>query len=451
MEGNDRPELRGKVYSQTGTLLAYQGMYREALGLYKKSFAFNESSRDSISLSYNLRDIGTMYMELDMPDSALTYFKEAGRMAFQSRREALYRMMQSQVAAGYIKLGEYDSARVALRDALQDVEIPDKSGIYSIAASYYLSVGKNDSADWYYKELLGMGTPYAKRRAYRHFLLRASHEGDMRSVRQNLDGYLLYNDSIHRLTRTENLRRLYRFYTFQLKENEIFRLRMQSSQMALWLVAVALSLAVCVLALLLYLRCSRRKRKELEAQMARYRQFMAESQEEAERVSTLLHQQEELSKRLRLALLKGDSAEVEESNHKLEYLGHLLERQPVETKEVKSERKSLFESEIYRRLLARANSADGKAFVRPDEWEQLNGLLSAAYPGFLDRLASLHVLNENEIHVCILLKLRFRPADIARLLCLHRGSVSSIRSRLYEKLTGSKGTADQLDKIIRLL
>ena len=128
-----------------------------------------------------------------------------------------------------------------------------------------------------------------------------------------------------------------------------------------------------------------------------------------------------------------------------------MQQKTIENEQEKEAQKCLFESEIYKELLRRINSANGKAYVNSNEWELLNKLIPPAFPKFFERLHSLHTPNVNELHVCILLKLQFRPADIARLLELKPESISSIRKRLYLKVTGDKGAPELWDKIIHSL
>ena len=136
---------------------------------------------------------------------------------------------------------------------------------------------------------------------------------------------------------------------------------------------------------------------------------------------------------------------------KLELINHILGQDKIESEQETEAKDELFNSDLYEQLRARANSARGEAYITSGEWDILKNLMTPAYPTFLTRLNFLHTPNENELHVCILIKLQFRPADIARLLQLKPETISSIRKRLYQKVTGEKGTSEQWDKIIHSL
>lgn len=82
-------KLKSKIYSQMGTLFAYQSMYTEALEMYKKGGEYDNILKDSVGMVFTLRDIGNMYRELGKRDSTLAYFKEANRLSQQLQRADL--------------------------------------------------------------------------------------------------------------------------------------------------------------------------------------------------------------------------------------------------------------------------------------------------------------------------------------------------------------------------
>lgn len=147
--------------------------------------------------------------------------------------------------------------------------------------------------------------------------------------------------------------------------------------------------------------------------------------------------------------ISNDSIQKRKIGQKIELLNHILQQKTIENEQEKEAQEYLFNSDIYKLLQERANSARGKAYVTAEEWELLKNLITPAYPLFFERLFSLHATpNDNELHVCILLKLQFRPADIGRLLELKPETISSIRKRLYRKVTGEDGVPELWNKII---
>ncbi len=183
-------KLKSKIYSQMGTLFAYQSMYAEALEMYKRGGEFDSILKDSVGMVFTSRDIGNMYRDLGKRDSTLAYFKEASRLSRQLQRTDLFNMMQGQLAAIYTDLQEYDSAHAVLQNALRDIERPSRSAIYSIAARLYDVTFQMDSAIWYYDELLDFGSVYAKQTACRRLLELTLKQNDTQQASDYLNGYL---------------------------------------------------------------------------------------------------------------------------------------------------------------------------------------------------------------------------------------------------------------------
>lgn len=86
--------------------------------------------------------------------------------------------------------------------------------------------------------------------------------------------------------------------------------------------------------------------------------------------------------------------------------------------------------------------------LHDDEWESIERLLKRSYPGFTSQLRTLHPMSELEYHVCLLIKLRIAPSDIADVLLRDVSTISTVRSRLYKKVFGKKGGAKEWDEFI---
>ena len=70
------------------------------------------------------------------------------------------------------------------------------------------------------------------------------------------------------------------------------------------------------------------------------------------------------------------------------------------------------------------------------------------HPTFRNHLYSLYAFSETEYRVCLLLKLQFSPTEIATAISKEKSTVSAIRSRLYAKVFGTKGSTKAWDEFI---
>lgn len=145
---------------------------------------------------------------------------------------------------------------------------------------------------------------------------------------------------------------------------------------------------------------------------------------------------------------KADGVQDMKKKRRLELINHVLEKNRIETEEDEEAREALMHSTLYAELQQRAHAPRGDGFVTSEEWDELRRLSATAYPHFFEHLELLCTPNENEWHVSLLIKLLFRPADIARLTGLKPSSISSIRVRLYKKATGESGKAESWDQIV---
>lgn len=295
---------------------------------------------------------------------------------------------------------------------------------------------------------MDFGSVYAKQTAYCRLLKLTLKQNDTQQATGYLNDYLLYTDSIQKLTQTETIHRMHSLYNYQLREKENIQLKNENRNKTFLIGMISGSLLLIIISFIAYRQYSRRKTLELKQQLEKLQTIEKENQEKIESLGKYRFQKEELEKRLADVNHPEDNAQKKQLGQKIELLNHILQQQAIEKEQEKDAQDCLFCSEIYKKLQNRANSARGEAYIIPEEWDSLKELINPAYPTFFERLYSLHTPNENELHVCILLKLQFRQADIARLLQLKPESISSIRRRLYQKVTGSKGSPEMWDKII---
>ena len=444
--GDTDVHLKSKIYSQRATLYAYRKMYREALAMYQEVLKISTSACDSVSMLFALRDIANMHRELHRPDSVLPYFKQAKQIADLLQRTDLSHMMQSQLASAYLEVQAFDLARAALVEALQLVERPNQSAVYSIAAHFYKAIGITDSANYYNRKLLEIGTIYAKEKAYRELIGRIRQTG-YPPLDTLFDGWQQCVDSLRTLDRKANELRTYADYDYLKSEQENARLKEQNAhnRFTIWIGGLVIVTLLTTLAA--FRQYYQRVRLEKQEQQRRYMQIIAEQQKKNEMLEAYLQEKKQLEK-IQQEMQKADSIQDMKKKRRLELINHVLEKNRIETEEDEEAREALIHSTLYAELQQRAHAPRGDGFVTSEEWDVLRRLSAAAYPHFFEHLELLCAPNENEWHVSLLIKLLFRPADIARLTGLKPSSISSIRVRLYKKATGESGKAESWDQIV---
>lgn len=105
-------------------------------------------------------------------------------------------------------------------------------------------------------------------------------------------------------------------------------------------------------------------------------------------------------------------------------------------------------SDFYIRL--RKKIGNGECLAK-DDWHGIEEKFKSVYPRFTSTLLTLCNMSAVELQVCLLLKLNVTPSEMANVLCKDKSSISSIRSRLYMKVFGKKGSSKDWDDFIRSL
>jgi hypothetical protein len=122
------------------------------------------------------------------------------------------------------------------------------------------------------------------------------------------------------------------------------------------------------------------------------------------------------------------------------------ERPQSVRKAIESVEEAYFASGDYEALQRRI--ATGQR-LRDADWQEIESHIRRVYPGFSSQLKGLYAMSELEYQVCLLIKLRMAPKDIAAVLARDMSTVSTVRSRLYGKVFGRKGGAKEWDDFIR--
>lgn len=107
-----------------------------------------------------------------------------------------------------------------------------------------------------------------------------------------------------------------------------------------------------------------------------------------------------------------------------------------------------FASDYYRDLKHKVTQG---AMLKPQDWRDMEDRLRAVSPDFIRHLSALCHMSVTEWRVCLLIKLRFTPTEIAGTLAKEPSSISSIRSRLYKKIFDKPGSSKDWDAFIMSL
>lgn len=431
--------LLSNVYSQMGTLYDYQNVYEEAIRMYEKAAEYKLLKGDSTSFSLVLRDIARVYDMVDKNDSALLYFQKAAIIA----NETGYSGILTELGDLYRELVMYDKALECLSESLKDSVDRNMYPTYSVLGNTYLELNKLDSADYYLRKCLDSPNLHVRDAIYEYLSLlyerRLNYREAIRYVRLGQQ----VQDSIRKITDSEEIRKMTSLYNYQKRETENLRLKGENDRMQIRIYRILSLFGLGLLITLLFIYRLKRQKERLARQ---FEALQREKQEQYERSFQY----------------------VEANNAKLNELGTLLSKDHEDTNSLLHVRKELLQvtneqiqlrrterdllesdlrhSDIYMKFHS-TNEAD--QIIREEDWNALRKELDKTYNNFTNRLYQLYSgMSLIELRICYLIKISVKVTDMAKILGRSKPSVSSSRKRLYKKIKGEDGTPNELDELI---
>lgn len=403
--------LLSNVYSQMGTLYDYQNVYEEAIRMYEKAAEYKLLKGDSTSFSLVLRDIARVYDMVDKNDSALLYFQKAAIIANETGNRHRYSGILTELGDLYRELVMYDKALECLSESLKDSVDRNMYPTYSVLGNTYLELNKLDSADYYLRKCLDSPNLHVRDAIYEYLSLlyerRLNYREAIRYVRLGQQ----VQDSIRKITDSEEIRKMTSLYNYQKRETENLRLKGENDRLARQFEAL---------------------QREKQEQYERSFQYVEANNAKLNELGTLL------------------SKDHEDTNSLLHVRKELLQVTNEQIQLRRTERdlleSDLRHSDIYMKFHS-TNEAD--QIIREEDWNALRKELDKTYNNFTNRLYQLYSgMSLIELRICYLIKISVKVTDMAKILGRSKPSVSSSRKRLYKKIKGEDGTPNELDELI---
>ena len=447
LECEPQDSLAALAHSQMGSLLLRQRMVTASIEHVQAAYEYDVQQADTTGMIFDLRDMGNAFRcTEDEVDSCLNYYEEALRLATEQGDALMQEELKGSIAVYLIQTDSLQAAWQLLHPLLVDINQRDASSastLRSTAAEYYLKTGNTDSACIFFEQLTESGTLYAKQEAYRQLAKHSLAKGDLQKAADLLLNYEKYTDSIAITMQTEALSQADALFNYRLWERENQRL-MKTMTKTKTIAAGAIGLLLLSGFTMLFLN-ERNKRKQIvqqlhmerlkEVQEQQYKRSLAYMEENEKKMKELEEQMEKAGQ---------ENTLLRKTIQKLKYANELASIQMQEHQQADKQVKS---SSIYQRIQILLNNKESIG-INDEIWKELEEVVEQAYNGFLKRVEDLCPLNWQERNLCLLLKAGFSPSNIAILTAHSKQSISSTRSRLYERSFLEKGTPSQWDEFI---
>ena len=450
-EGLTDYNLSSRIYSQMGTLFVYQELYNEAPEMYRKAYQYDLLLKDSTSIVFDLRDIGRVFASTDQQDSAICYYNRASEMALLIKDSTLLSMVSLELAGTYIDWGKYSQGYEKLQIARLKLDTLSISAYYTAIARYYHFTNQLDSAAYFYQKKLSLSSFLHKAGAYEGLADIVHQQGDISKALNYYEQYMLYEDSLQQTVRTEAVNRIHALYNYQQFKKENVLLKRQAFKQKRLIFVSMLSLLFLLLIGIVFWQKHKRKEQNILLQQEKLKRLQEEqfkysqsqivaNKEKIEKLSTLLRDAEQTNDKLRQNLLQAQKDWIEKANVQIEAAQIVKESSWV----------NLQQTEIWKKL---HQPMDKNETIKMTDtnWAELTQAVEETYPHFVQRLNELCPLSQKELQVCLLLKINVPLTLIADIVCSSKQGISSLRERLYKKISGEKGKPKDCDNFIRNL
>ena len=384
--------LLADVYSDMGQLLFYEGLQEQAFNTVRLAYDVHTRRADTVGMAQALFDMANICRAREADDSCLYYYNQALSLAHTLGDSLLATDIKCQQAGFFLWHKNYERAYDLLGAALGKGPDSLPAGVRFMAADLYHHTGEADSARLYCMSLLGEDDVILRQMGHKWLAEQLLAEGKSSDAIHHLEQYELLTDTLMEETDTEAMRRISALYDYSHHEQQAARMQLHAT------IAIATAAILLCLLAAIVLYFSRRR---------------------------LFYQ-------LRVRQLEQLLADYEQRDHqKADRQQQIMCATPIQQR--------------IDQLLADPRHPP----MGTEDWRILEATVEKVYPGFTERLRSFHRFSPQENHVNMLLKLGVPPAGIAQLTAHAKQSVTSVRSRLYTKVFGRKGTPAEWDAFIR--
>lgn len=435
--------LLSKIYSQMGMLYDYQDVYEEAIEMHQKAYQCALRIGDSASLSLKNRDIARAYNMIEENDSALLYFQKAADWARRTGTKRRLSGILTELGSFYRKIGSYDNALHCLAESLTDSINRDMLPTYLALGHLYLKTNKLDSAEYYLLRCTHNSNIYILKDTYEYLSVLAERKKDYKKSILFFRLCQQAQDSIKKITNSEEIRKTTALYNYQEKKKEIIQLKRENNRIRIRNYRIIASCSIFFSVMILLIYRSKRKRDRISLQLQK---LQREKQDQYERSVQRIEENNRKLREMEHLL----SQERDNKNALLQVQKELLEVSNQRIQLCRTER-DLMEAELKRSdIYQKFHQADEMGVrVEEEDWLALGKALDQTYDDFTGRLHRLCTnISPVELRICYLIKISIKVTDMAKLLNRSKSSISSARARLYKKITGEEGGANKLDELL---
>ena len=446
------------VMVSLGRLYLYRNLANYALEACMKAYDYSIKDSNKRYQLASLKFLARCYCISDEFSKAIDTYNKCSELALQLGLIKYYYDIQGEIALVYKNSGEIKKSLEILRG------FPIKYQPALLMGKNYYLLGKLDSAYIYLNKALNTGNIYTKASAYEYLYKLANNPMYHQYLKTYCDSLLFYNDSIIRIDKGKEIIAYKEKYDHQRLINEQQRLKLEKAETQRILIVVTLCLVMLV-AITIYLYQKRLVRKEttIRCQSEQLQTYMLQLHENESRLMQNRQYMQELKTQLaaheddadihREQQEQMDRLEAENSSLQTTILS-LQQRIGEYSSRLSNARKDMDqlrnlseealqlrerERQLTDRLVDRhplmAELQSRSRTLSEEEWQELVQLCDDTWDGFTVRLQRLcPQLTDQELRLCLLIRLRLSNAQQAAIFAVSPASVSQKKFRLKKHL-----------------
>ena len=460
------------IMSSLGKLYLYRRLADYALEACTKAYDYAVKDSNKRYQMTSLQNLARCYCISDKLTEAIDIYHKCSDLALEIgyRNNQYYYDVQSEIALVYTNSLQYEKSLEILKT------FPKIYQHNSLIGTNYLMLNQYDSAYLYLNKALNTDNVYTKKETYRNLY----RLGDIPQYRKYLktycDSLLFYNDSIIALDKGKEIIAYKEKYDHQklITEQQRLKLEKADAQRMMFIITICLIVVIAVVAYLYQKRLVRKEttiRKQSEQlqdymlQLHEYETRLMQNNRYMEELKEQLSGQEMNSEELHEYREQIDSLQVENSrlSEKINSLQYHINDYSSKLDKARREAdkfRNLSEENLYLKQRERVLTdyvVDNDRLVKElrekcrvletSEWETLEQMCESTYSNFVSRLQGVcPTLTKQELHLCMLIKLRFNNAQMSEIFGVNTTSVSQKKFRLKKHLndTLQDGLPDEM-------
>lgn len=451
-------------------LYLYRDFADYALEASRKAYDYAVKDSNKRYQLASLKYLARCYCISDSLSKAIDTYHKCSELTLELNLENYYYDIQSEIALVYMHKGDIKKSLEIIKS------FPITYQRASLMGKDYYLLGQMDSAYFFLNKALKTDNIYTKVSAYQYLY----KLGDIPKYRKYLktycDSLLFYNDSIIAIDKGKEIVAYKEKYDHQKLITEQQRLKLEKAETQRILIVVTLCLVVLI-AITIYLYQKRLVRKEatIRRQSEQLQDYMLQLHDNESRL--MQNRQYLVELKAQLAAHEDDADGHREEQEQMERLEaensrlqttiqSLQQRIGEYSSRLNNARKDMEQlrnlSEEALKLKEREHRLTDRLVdshplmaelqkkcrtLSEAEWQKLVQLCNDTWDGFTTRLQARYPqLTEQELRLCLLIRLRFSNVQLAAIFAVSPASISQKKFRLKKHLSewGESGFPEEM-------